>query len=497
MLLGLRALAATRVSARIDPSGVFARVTGTVAQFQRVFRVRVRRLTGDEPPDDSVTATRQLRMPSDLRGLVNDVVPVYNKQIRARSSKTAHASASRPGPKRTGTWTAGCEKAKATGAFSFAQVRHAYGVDRLGGGREATIAILGLTEAPTAKDIANNAACFGYRPLRSRTLLTDGQSFPIDPGFFEPQEDLALVRGMAPAARIIFTQAWSSAAMWFLGASQVLDHRPLPDSLSISYGICETDVLGNGPSANFATRAGSDLLNSLLVRLGLAGVGSYASAGDNGSTCDGASYNDGRPMRGTTWPGSSPYLTSVGGTRLTLTAANTRRGEVVWNDKHFKSAGNFSGATGGGLSRFASRPYFQRGLGLPGKRRAIPDVSAAASAFPGWPVTLGGHWEVDAGTSAAAPLVASAMALISANLRRHHRPPLGPSDGLLYFLRRHQPEALFDIIHGNNALVRGIPGHSAKPGYDLASGLGVPQFARIAREIPSPAPLHPRRSGNG
>jgi subtilase family serine protease len=479
-------------SVRIDPSGVFARVTGTVAQFQRVFRVRVSRLMGDGPPDDSASATRPLRMPSDLRGLVDDVVPVYNKQVGAMPSRTAHASASSPGPKRTGTWAHGCEKAKATGAFSYSQVRHAYGVDRLGDGGNATIAILGLTERPSAQDIAENAVCFGYRPLRSRTLLTDGQSRPIDQGFFEPQEDLALVRGMAPAARIIFTQAWSSAAVWFLGASQVLDRRPLPDTLSISYGICETDVLGNGPNANFATRAGSDLLNSLLVRLGLAGVGSYASAGDNGSTCDGAQYANGRPMRGTTWPGSSPYLTSVGGTRLTLAATNTRRDEVVWNDRHFSSAGNISGATGGGLSRFSSRPPFQRGLGLPGGHRAIPDVSAAASAFPGWPVSLGGHWEADAGTSASAPLIASAMAVISADLRRHHRPPLGPTDGLLYYLRRHQPHALFDVIHGNNALVPGIPGHSAKPGYDLASGLGVPQFASIAREIPSPGPLHPR-----
>ena len=137
-----------------------------------------------------------------------------------------------------------------------------------GSGGGATVAILGVSERPSAKDIADNAACFGYRPLRSRTLLTDGQLWPIFPGFFEPQEDLALVRGMAPAASIIFTQAPAAAEQWFLGASQVLDHPPLPDTLSISYGICETDVLGNGPDASPATRAGSALLNALLVRLG-------------------------------------------------------------------------------------------------------------------------------------------------------------------------------------------------------------------------------------
>jgi kumamolisin len=472
-------------SVRIDPTGVFARVTGTVGRFERVFKTRVTHdiSSGSGLPVYVFKASRPLRIPADLRPLVDDVVPDFQQEFHEPSA-TADAVA---GPKRTGTWQAGCAKAKATGAFSYAQVRHAYGVDRLRSGRGATVAILGVSERPSAKDIADNAACFGYRPLRSRTLLTDGQLWPIFPGFFEPQEDLALVRGMAPDASIIFTQAPADAEQWFLGVSQVLDHPPLPDSLSISYGICETDVLGNGPDASPVTRAGSALLNALLVRLGLAGVGAYASAGDEGSSCDGATYPDKRPMHGTTWPGSSPYLTSVGGTRLTLTRSNARHDEVVWNDRRWKSADNSSGAGGGGLSRFSARPPYQRGLGLPGDQRAVPDVSAAASAFPGWPVSLGGHWEADAGTSASAPLIAAAMAIISADQRRDHQPPLGPTNGLFYDLRRHQPASFFDIVHGNNALVPGIPGYAAKPGYDLASGLGVPQFSWIARHLPNPA----------
>jgi subtilase family serine protease len=472
-------------SVRVDLTGVFARVTGTPKRFEQVFKTRVTHdiSSGSGLPVYVFKASRPLRLPPDLRPLVEDVVPDYQQEFRAPSAMAAAVA----GPKRTGTWQAGCAKAKATGAFSYAQVRHAYGLDRLGNGAGATVAILGVSERPSAKDIADNAACFGYRPLRSRTLLTDGQLWPIFPGFFEPQEDLALVRGMAPAASIIFTQVPADAEQWFLGVSQVLDHPPLPDSLSISYGICETDVLGNGPDATPVTRAGSALLNALLVRLGLAGVGAYASAGDEGSSCDGATYPDKRPMYGTTWPGSSPYLTSVGGTRLRLTRSNARRDEVVWNDRRWKSADNSSGAGGGGLSRFSARPPYQRGLKLPGDRRAVPDVSAAASAFPGWPVSLGGNWEADAGTSASAPLIATAMAIISAEQRHDHQPPVGPSNGLFYDLRRHQPASFYDIVKGNNALLPGIPGYSAKPGYDLASGLGVPQFSWIARHLPTPA----------
>lgn len=502
----VRAVVGRGFSVRIDASGVFARVSGSVSRFERVFGVHLVHNVGSGPPVSSYSTGRPLRLPGDMRPLVEDVVTSSVRQLRVQGATSAvrpgAVTSGAPGPKRTGRWVDGCRQARATGAFSYAQVRHAYGVDRLGDGAGASIAILGLAEKPSAQDIADNARCFGYGRLRSRTLLTDGQTYPIDPGTFEPQEDLALARGMAPAASVTFTQAWPNADQWFLGASQVLDSRPLPDSLSISYGICESQVVGNEPPATPSSRAGADLLNSLLVRLGLAGVGTYASAGDAGSSCNGALSARSRkahppPLRGVAWPGSSPYLTSVGGTRLTLTPANQRLDEVVWNDLRWTQPSDGGGAGGGGLSLFAPRPPFQAGLGLPGSNRAVPDVSAAASSFPGWPVVLGGNWVVDGGTSAAAPLVASAMAVISANLRRHHLPPIGPADGLFYYLARAQPDSLWDVVQGNNGFFPSIPAHFAKRGYDLASGLGVPQFAQIARHLPPPGPILGPVSGLG
>jgi subtilase family serine protease len=479
----IRAARALGFSVEIDPSGVFARVSGSVTRFDRVFQVRLVHSIGDGPPVSTYATKRSLRLPPEMRPLVQDIVTSSLRQLNPTSGATAHTAA-RPAqshpPKRTGTWTRGCANAKATGAFSYAQVRHAYGIDRLGTGAGASVAILGLTEKPSAQDIADNARCFGYSRLRSRTVLTDGQTLPIDPGVFEPQEDLALVRGMAPAASVIFTQAWPGADRWFLGASQVLDASHLPDSLSISYGLCENDVVGTGPDVTPSTRAGSHLLDSIVIRLGLAGVGTYASAGDSGSSCNGMHYP------GVAWPASSPYVTAVGGTRLTLTPANQRRNEVVWNDLRWASATDGGGAGGGGLASQSVRPPFQQGLGLPGDRRAVPDVSAAASTFPGWPVVLGGHWELDGGTSAAAPLVASAMAVLSANLQRQHLPPVGPADGLFYYLAHHSPTALWDVVNGNNGFFSNVPAHDARRGYDLASGLGVPQFAQVAAALPPP-----------
>lgn len=480
-------------SVRVDPSGVFARVTGSVALFQRVFKVRITQGMGDSPPVLTYGTNKPLRLPSDLRPLVQDVVTSYLRQVKVSASHVAAAPNVAAGahtlaapavapnpPARTGTFTGGCSQAEATGAFSYDQVRDAYGIDQLGTGAGASIAILGLTEAPSAQDIADNARCFAYQKLKSRTLLTDGQTLPVPKGLFEPQEDLALARGMAPDASLIFTQAWSGSDMWFLGAAQVLNGRQLPESFSISYGICENDVRGNGPDASPSTRAGANLLDSLVVRLGLAGVGTYASAGDFGSSCNGLPYS------GVAWPASSPYVTAVGGTRLTLTPANQRLDEVVWNDLQWTPASDGGGAGGGGFSLKSGRPPFQSGLGLSGNRRAVPDVSAAASSFPGWPVVLGGHWVVDGGTSAAAPLVAAAMAVVSADLQRQGLSPVGPADGLFYYLARCGPSAFFDVVSGNNGFFRKVPARYADPGYDLASGLGVPQFARVTQLIPSP-----------
>ena len=484
----LRAVRGYGFSAQVDPSGVFARVSGPVVRFERVFKVRIAHLAGDIA--DAYTATGSLRLPGAIRPLVRDVVTSFLRQYKQSptAAEAASATATSPGPKRTGVWTGGCAQAKATGAFSYAQVRHAYGVDRLGDGAGASVAILGLTEIPSPQDIADNARCFGYPKLNSRTLLADGQRLPVPTGLFEPQEDLALARGMAPAASLIFTQAWSGADQWFLGAADVLDAPELADSLSISYGICENDVRGNGPDVTLSTRAGANLLDSLVIRLGLAGVGTYASAGDSGSSCNGLPYS------GVAWPASSPYVTAVGGTRLTLTHANQRRDEVVWNDLRWTPAADGGGAGGGGFASYSPRPPFQQGFGLPGDGRAVPDVAAAASSFPGWPVVLGGHWEVDGGTSAAAPLVASAMAVLSANLQRRHLPPVGPADGLFYYLAQTNPSALWDVVDGNNGFFPKVPARYAKRGYDLASGLGVPQFAQIAQLVPAPGPTggHPQ-----
>ena len=299
----LRGMSALGVRAQIDPSGVFARVSGTVRQFERVFHVRIAAEFLNFPNVEaySLAGRQTLRLPRSLRPLLQDVVTNYNHtQAVPPGQATRRASSpAPPAPTNRGTWVRGCTAARALGTYSYQQVRDAYGITGLGNGANASVAILNVGEDATAADVAANARCFKYPRLRARTLRTDGQTLPFGRGTFEPEEDLALMRGMAPGLRsLTFSKAWLDPALWFLGSAQVLSAPRLPDTYSISYGECEKSVRGRG--GNASSRAGADLMDAVLVRLGLAGVSTFASAGDFGSTCDG------QPFAGVTWPASSP-----------------------------------------------------------------------------------------------------------------------------------------------------------------------------------------------
>lgn len=469
---------------RVDSSRVFARVSGTVARLERVFRVPVRRQYNNETLSWAwyVGPRKRLRLPRDMKPLVREVVPSFSRSQRSERKAQASAAAAAAGPANTGTWLGGCDAARKTGGYSYAQVRHAYGLDAVGSGAGATAAIVNVGEGLAPADLADLGSCFGYPAAHVKTLLADGQARPFPRSTFEPQEDLALLRGMAPGLdSLTFAQTWLAPELWFLAPAEVLAGPRVPDVLSISYGECERAV--RGPHAPPAERAGANLMDAMLVRLGLAGTAGFAAAGDFGSTCNG------QPFPGVAWPASSPFLTAVGGTRLALNRGNERSEEVVWNDTAWTPAEEGGGAGGGGLSSYSKRPPYQTpndsAVGFT-EHREVPDVSAHASMFPGWPVVLAGHWELDGGTSAAAPLMAGAFATLSARERAAGRPPIGPANALLYQLFQTAPHAFYDVTQGTNAYDPKVPAYEAHPGYDLASGLGVPNFTNVS--VPPPAP---------
>jgi hypothetical protein len=99
----------------------------------------------------------------------------------------------------------------------------------------------------------------------------------------------------------------------------------------------------------------------------------------------------------------------------------------------------------------------------------VPDISADGDPETGYVADYAGAWRTVGGTSVSAPTVAALTALAEASgaCAGH---PLGLLNPALYGA----PAADFhDVTSGSNAFHR-VPGFSAGPGYDMASGLGTP-----------------------
>jgi tripeptidyl-peptidase-1 len=83
------------------------------------------------------------------------------------------------------------------------------------------------------------------------------------------------------------------------------------------------------------------------------------------------------------------------------------------------------------------------------------------------------------GTSAATPLVAGMIALWNQQAKQQGLPRPGFVPPMIYATAKSNPGAFIDITQGTNALFGGscCP---ARPGYDLAAGLGSPMASQVA-----------------
>ena len=113
---------------------------------------------------------------------------------------------------------------------------------------------------------------------------------------------------------------------------------------------------------------------------------------------------------GVSYPASSPYVTSVGGTNLSYASTARGWGEFVWNNYNVQGAGS-------GCSSIEPKPVWQIDTGC--ANRTDNDVAAVGDPYTGVAFydtfivsghTLGG-WAITGGTSVGAPIIAAAYAL--------------------------------------------------------------------------------------
>jgi kumamolisin len=178
-------------------------------------------------------------------------------------------------------------------------------------------------------------------------------------------------------------------------------------------------------------------------------------------------------------------VVAVGGTSLSVGADGGYAGETAWEGTLENDGG------GGGLSTIFRRPSWQRAPGVIDRFsngfRQIPDVSANADPLTGWSIVSNGSLGPVAGTSAAAPFWAGAMALIAQYARQQGVSRLGFVDPMLYAIASTpQPKPPFhDITVGTNRF------YPATPGWDYATGLGSPDVNNLAQDIVRYLQSHP------
>jgi subtilase family serine protease len=196
-------------------------------------------------------------------------------------------------------------------------------------------------------------------------------------------------------------------------------------------------------------------------------------------------------------PSDSKYLTTVGGTQLTMDAtASNYVSESVWNsgfqNPGWPPNGDVPGGgywgSGGGISTTYTIPGWQRGVNMTAvggstSQRNIPDVAMVANNV--WVNYFNGLSGAFEGTSIAAPLWAGFTALVNQQAAADGKPSVGFVAPACYAIGEgsRYSYCFHDITAGNNFWPGSPSQFSAAVGYDLCTGWGTPNGLPMVRGL--------------
>ncbi|MGI8412889.1 MAG: S53 family peptidase [Solirubrobacteraceae bacterium] len=515
----LRAHGARNVS--VDKTGLLAEATVTVSRAEALFETPLAQFHADDGRR-FVAPAAAVTVPAALRGLVDGVLGLDTRPLAGtpqplrspahapapRASARARVAALGPlGPvpsdydPATGT-PSGCAAGVRTGGFTPNQYLNAYDYSPLRsahlGGEGERIALIEI-DGYKYSDLQTFSQCFNL-DIPAINTYDSGLPGPLPPGG-EATLDLDILDAVAPdlAAIDVFESQSDSASLVRAFAQALSTPKVKPQVISNSIGLCEAQ--SDGASIQASERE--------FQMIAAAGTTVVSAAGDNGSAdCTDENSND-IDQLAVDYPASSPEVTGVGGTNLTLTPANQISDQVVWND-----GGDRPGlGGGGGFSDLFARPAYQSGV-VPSDHRAVPDVSMLADTLPGYavyctaldPTCVSGAnpdpWAPGSGTSAAAPLLAGGIALVDEDLHRHGRSFVGELNPLLYHLGASSASGgvFSDVTQGSNDVGPYIGTGSplgccgAATGFDEASGWGSVDLAHFDQSVQQLLPVIPTAS---
>lgn len=179
------------------------------------------------------------------------------------------------------------------------------------------------------------------------------------------------------------------------------------------------------------------------------------------------------------WPGSSPWVTAVGGTRF----VNQEVGQPEMATDQFGSGGGFStlfpvfeDQKAAVDAYFKVAPQLPPAGSFPVGGRATPDVAVLGEGFQ---VVVNGKLLSVGGTSASAPAFAAMISLINEKRLAANLPAMGYLNSWLY----QNPSMFTDVTIGSNSYGRGTGpifyGFNCTQGWDPVTGLGTPMFEKM------------------
>nr|KAF6343804.1 tripeptidyl peptidase 1 [Pipistrellus kuhlii] len=224
-------------------------------------------------------------------------------------------------------------------------------------------------------------------------------------------------------------------------------------------------------------------VNTEFMKAAARGLTLLFASGDSGAGCWSTS---GRHQFRPSFPASSPYVTTVGGTSFQNPFRITN--EIV----DYISGGGFSNV-------FPRAPYQEEAVAkfLSSSPKLPPSsyFNASGRAYPDVAALSDGYWVVSnrvpipwvSGTSASTPVFGGILSLINEHRILNGRPPLGFLNPRLY---QQHGAGLFDVTRGChesclNEEVQG-QGFCSGPGWDPVTGWGTPNFPALLKTLIDP-----------
>lgn len=385
-------------------------------------------------------------------------------------------------------------------------------------GREVMVELYNITHNKIVGDGGGvcaveyqNAAGFSQNDLLAQQQLNG-----------EPKHEIVHIVGVNQGTMIeteldvqMMSQVAEGSDVWFWGGEQwlysfavnFLNASDVPDVVSMSWGWSSRQQCssGLGPcSGNMTSAVYIHRTNFEYIKMGLRGVTLTASSGDAGApgrTNENCAVGDGTRAVNPIFPGSSPYVTSVGATYLVSTPNYKQwtnwktplclQYGCVNGTKELPCNYNSTGwTTGGGFAIYnETRPAWQeavvgeylqsaatRPTNFQTNGRGYPDVSAIGHLCP---VVVGGTLMPVDGTSCSSPVFAAMVALLNDYQKSRGKSVLGFLNPVLYKMAE---DGVFnDIVDGNNMCTEmqccsDEFGYQSWKGWDPVTGLGTPNF---------------------